>query len=420
MNLNRTTILGLSLLSLAALGIAGCSGDDTSVTPATDGGLTDGAKGDSATPDAATTTDGSTTTDGGADAATTTSFVATLSGAEETPAVATTATGTATFELSADKTTLTYHLTHNVAAASAAHIHLGAGGEKGDVDYPLTPVSADMTGTITLKSGDADNLEAGKLYVNVHSPTHADGEIRGQLLHVGDKLFVADATGSEETPPPVPASAGSAVAAIILNGAKTSIRYHVTVKGITPTLAHIHTGLATQAGGVAIPLTPFGSTIDGTATVTPAQAADLADGHLYVNVHTAAFPNGEIRGQIMLPGEVLYSAPMTNASEVPPTTPAAATTGAAQFILDPAKTKLRYELAFTGFTATLSHIHTGVVGASGAPLYTLMLTGGGTGAKGTQNVTAADITALDAAGLYANAHSTAFPNGEVRGQITKH
>ena len=41
------------------------------------------------------------------------------------------------------------------------------------------------------------------------------------------------------------------------------------------------------------------------------------------------------------------------------------------------------------------------------------------GAKGTQAVTAADITSLDAAGYYINAHTAANPGGEIRGQILK-
>ena len=40
------------------------------------------------------------------------------------------------------------------------------------------------------------------------------------------------------------------------------------------------------------------SPITGTATLTPAQAADLAAGKWYVNLHTAANPGGEIRGQV--------------------------------------------------------------------------------------------------------------------------
>ena len=43
---------------------------------------------------------------------------------------------------------------------------------------------------------------------------------------------------------------------------------------------------------------PLTSPIKGEATLTDAQAADLAAGRWYFNVHTAANPPGEIRGQV--------------------------------------------------------------------------------------------------------------------------
>ena len=64
--------------------------------------------------------------------------------------------------------------------------------------------------------------------------------------------------------------------------------------------AHIH-GPA-DPGANAPPVVPFAaatSPISGTATLTDAQAADLAAGKYYVNVHTAANRGGEIRGQIV-------------------------------------------------------------------------------------------------------------------------
>ena len=44
---------------------------------------------------------------------------------------------------------------------------------------------------------------------------------------------------------------------------------------------------------------PYDSPIDGTATITPDQAKDLLDGKWYFNLHTAANPGGEIRGQVI-------------------------------------------------------------------------------------------------------------------------
>ncbi len=43
---------------------------------------------------------------------------------------------------------------------------------------------------------------------------------------------------------------------------------------------------------------PFPSPFKGSAKLTDAQAGDLMGGQWYVNIHTAAIPGGEIRGQL--------------------------------------------------------------------------------------------------------------------------
>jgi hypothetical protein len=55
-----------------------------------------------------------------------------------------------------------------------------------------------------------------------------------------------------------------------------------------------------QNAGVVIPFPTPATGAEGSATLTEPQAADLLDGKWYVNVHTAANPGGEIRGQLMI------------------------------------------------------------------------------------------------------------------------
>lgn len=89
-----------------------------------------------------------------------------------------------------------------------------------------------------------------------------------------------------------------------INDAKTQVNYNITYEGLTgvPTAAHIHIGAAGSNGGVVHPFTITGTTNAGTITGSWAIPDSLKDefyaGNLYVNIHTAANPGGEIRGNI--------------------------------------------------------------------------------------------------------------------------
>jgi len=74
----------------------------------------------------------------------------------------------------------------------------------------------------------------------------------------------------------------------------------VTTKGIAGTAAHIHEAPAGKNGPVIIPLDKDGDTykVPANAKLTDAQFASFKAGNLYVNVHTAAHPDGELRGQL--------------------------------------------------------------------------------------------------------------------------
>lgn len=96
-------------------------------------------------------------------------------------------------------------------------------------------------------------------------------------------------------------SSGKGVGTFTFDPATKELAYNVTYEGLTgPAMAaHIH-GPA-EPGANAGPVLPFPSAtspITGKAVLTDAQAAELAAGKYYVNVHTAANRGGEIRGQI--------------------------------------------------------------------------------------------------------------------------
>jgi len=103
--------------------------------------------------------------------------------------------------------------------------------------------------------------------------------------------------GDQEVPPVKNAGAGTGT---IVIGTDRTVSGSVTSTGIAGTAAHIHEAAAGKNGPVIVPLTKNGDTyaVPAGAKLTDAQLASFQAGNLYVNVHTAANPGGEIRGQL--------------------------------------------------------------------------------------------------------------------------
>ncbi|MBC9876926.1 CHRD domain-containing protein [Bradyrhizobium sp. INPA01-394B] len=109
----------------------------------------------------------------------------------------------------------------------------------------------------------------------------------------------AELKGGNEVPPNTSSGSGKAEAAF--DTETKLLTYTVTYAGLTgPALgAHFHgPSEAGKNAGIALPFKSTQSPIQGTATLTEAQAADLLAGKWYANIHTAANPGGELRGQM--------------------------------------------------------------------------------------------------------------------------
>ena len=140
-------------------------------------------------------------------------------------------------------------------------------------------------------------------------PSIAAGNARrtqGSLVDIqqAEKPYIASLKGSNEVPGPGDADgAGAAtVSFAAVNGTTTQVCWDMSYSGIgTPTLAHIHTGAAGASGP---PIVDFGSPTANTfrgcldIATTVAQPIIANPANFYVNVHTAEFPTGAIRGQL--------------------------------------------------------------------------------------------------------------------------
>ena len=105
---------------------------------------------------------------------------------------------------------------------------------------------------------------------------------------------------ANEVPPN--ASQGSGTVDAVLNRDTNLLRWKASYTGLSGpvTGAHFHGPAAASANaGVVLPWpSPVTSPMEGSATLTPAQVAELVAGRWYANIHTAAHPGGEIRGQM--------------------------------------------------------------------------------------------------------------------------
>ncbi|MCK1491423.1 CHRD domain-containing protein [Bradyrhizobium sp. 180] len=101
---------------------------------------------------------------------------------------------------------------------------------------------------------------------------------------------------------PATTSSGTGTADLDYDAASKKLSWTVTYSGLSgpATAAHFHgPAEAGKNAGVAVAIpNATSSPVKGEATLTEAQAADLLGGKYYINIHTAANPGGEIRGQV--------------------------------------------------------------------------------------------------------------------------
>jgi hypothetical protein len=269
-----------------------------------------------------------------------------LTGDQEVPPVVTTATGEGTAVVSADGSTITYIVTYSglSGAATAAHIHTGAAGVAGGVILPLVVGPSPMVGTLTATNFSASGaittfaeavtaLRAGATYFNIHTAANPGGEIRGQIVAKGD-AYLASLAGFQENPPVTTSGTGSGL--VVISTDASTLTYLVTYSGLSGTLAasHIHTGAVGVNGGVILPLAAGPSPMTGTLTAADFTAsgpvtdfagavAAIRAGTTYINLHTAANPGGEIRGQLAVtvaaptPAPVVTTPPTSTVDQAP-------------------------------------------------------------------------------------------------------
>jgi len=252
----------------------------------------------------------------------------------------------------------------------------------------------------------------------------------------------ATLTSAQEFPaPPNPNANATGRGAVVVNRTTREITGAATFSGLSgaPNLAHIHNAAAGSAGSpiITLTLTNDGDVTAGTASVPPGttldatQFAALEAGNLYFNVHTAANPNGEIRGQITIAGGITAGlANLTGGQETPPSTSTA--TGRGTIVFDSTTREvITCYVTHDVASPTVAHIHTGATGAAGPPDVVTLVQHTGASTFGcpvttprtTLSTTA--VSSITAGSTYFNVHSgnnlcapaATCAAGEIRGQI---
>ena len=111
-------------------------------------------------------------------------FKATINGASQTPPNSSLATGAATLTYNKDTKIFSIVVTFSGLTATISHIHKAPVGVVGDVIFPFpSPIKSPINYTSPVLTASQDSaLNADLYYVNIHSETFPDGEIRGQLI----------------------------------------------------------------------------------------------------------------------------------------------------------------------------------------------------------------------------------------------
>jgi hypothetical protein len=176
---------------------------------------------------------------------------------------------------------------------------IGHGGRGGSVGTG-TAGRGGSTGTV----GNAGNVgTAGGGGVTGAAGRGSGGGSSGSAGTTGAANYTVQPNGAEEVP--ANGSPATSTVMVTLNQATGEVSVSGTFSGLTSmvTAAHIHGPAAPgMNAAIIVPLDVTGTTsgnVSGTATMSAANMMNLLNGMTYVNIHSAMYPQGEIRAQIV-------------------------------------------------------------------------------------------------------------------------
>jgi len=352
-------------------------------------------------------------------------FHTTLNGGEETPPVNTDGQGLITLLFNADrsKVLISGLLVQLQGDVTAAYLHQGKKGETGDTLLNLLPIITGrrVAGEIDVPPGLLSNLLVARVYANIRTTAHPNGEIRGQFIGETDLDFNGLLTGDGIVPPNN--SAGIAFGGIHFPTGSDEIVYAFLVRGLSGPItgAEIREGQPGENGPLVGDMNSFsGNILNGLTELADLPADFLQkcqEGRYYAVVKTAPFPDGEVRGQINFRSHVVSFAPVNGFQQVPPPsfTPGF---GFSFTTIRPTVDSLTTTVLINDLAPTSANIRIAAPGSSGPVFQALDEDPAMPGVyRKTYPVTPTQLTDFIEGRLYLNFGTAAYPDGEIRGQL---
>jgi hypothetical protein len=230
------------------------------------------------------------------------------------------------------------------------------------------------------------------------------------------QTFVFDLTGSQEVPP-VPSTHTGGCHGQLDQAARTFVLTCVhDVVGAT--VMHVHRAPAGANGDIAFDMGDPASPVTATWTaMTDADISDALAGNLYINIHTAGRPSGEIRGQVLTRTVDLVPFTMDGAQVVPPN--ASSATGNCTADLNGAATAIDVSCTHNLASADAAHLHAAPFGSDGPIVFTFPSPASPIAAS--VPLSPLHVANFAARFLYLDVHTPGgteeLPSEEIRGQI---
>jgi hypothetical protein len=329
------------------------------------------------------------------------------------PVTGSRATGAGRFVIDTDANTVSYWIvfTKLSSAETVAHIHgnfISSPGINADIRVTLPPGNPKV-GTWTYTEDLEATILNGFAYADIHTAGAAGGELRGQIVP-----FNAVLDGVQETAGA--ATAGTGWATFTIDKIGHQLTYYIAYAGLSGpvTAAHFHgPALHGQSAAITLPITIGASPLKGTVSYAVADEPAILAGRWYVNLHTAANPDGEIRGQVC-PVVV----PMDATQEVPPV----AEPGSAGFglvAIDTLANVISYDVHVDSvrIASTAVHLHGFAPVTGNAGVLVSLLPGARRIGSWTYGAANEHEMLLDHA--YFDVHTSTHANGEIRGQLLR-